>query len=100
MNVIKLPHKFIGTGDVKGFEFKRIKESENAYMYAVSDNGTMHYEVFYKKSYPVCIDFDNRIYSDNDTKEVYPKSKFFGKEAWCIRNINKAKDKFYSISNE
>ena len=59
----ELPKTFIGTGEVKGFSFTQIKQNEFAYIYQVNVEGKLHFEVFKKKSTPICIDFMNRIYS-------------------------------------
>jgi hypothetical protein len=82
----KLPDHFIGTGEVKGFEFTKIAESDKGYVYKVDD----HYEYFLKKKVSVCLDFGKRLYSDTDFKEIYPKAKDFGIWAWTTHNLNKA----------
>lgn len=97
----RLPYQFDGKGEVKGFKFERINFSEHAFMYKRVDNDmNTHYEVFKRKLAPICIDFENRIYSDIYFKEVYPKSKDFGVWAWCFTDIDKARDKFKELSNK
>lgn len=85
---IKLENQIIGTGDVKGFIFTQKKKSKQGYVYEVDDNDdNKHYEVFKKKEVALCIDFAKHIYSETDTKEVYPKSKDFGVWAWTFRRF-------------
>lgn len=74
---------FEGTGEVKGFIFEQMHSSKMAYLYKVrSYDGQVHFEVFKRKNTPICIDFEKRIYSDTEFKEIYPKSKDFGVWAW------------------
>ena len=75
----KLEKEVKGTGEVSGFNYTLAKETDKAYIYeAKSEEGHRHYEVFEKKITPICLDFENRIYSETDFKEIYPKSKDFG----------------------
>ena len=93
MSIEKLPFSFDGKGEVKGILFERVHESENCYVYFRSDG---NYEVFRRKTTPVCIDVEKKIYSQERVKEVYPKSKDFGKWAWTLKSassaLNKAKE--------
>jgi hypothetical protein len=79
-----------GKGEVKGFVFTKQYENEKGYVYKV-DNGK-HFEVFFKKEVPVCIDFEKRIYSETEKKEVYPKAKDFGIWAWTVESLEKGID--------
>lgn len=95
-----LEKNFFGTGEVKGFEFNQIRVCTLAYLYEVKSNdGNIHFEVFKRKNAPVCIDFENRIYSETDFKEIYPKSNDFGAWAWTFETYFKALQKFNSIEN-
>ena len=96
--IIKLPENFIGSGEVKGFVFNKKTENEKAYIYEVSNIGSVYYEVFLKKNTPVCIDFENKIYSDEKFKEKYPKSNDFGIWAFCCLTYENAVLKFNKIS--
>lgn len=96
----KLDKNFIGTGEVSRFKFRQLLNTTNGYLYEVVDGNTYHYEVFKIKISPVCIDFKNRIYSDSEFKEVYPKSKDFGVWAWTYRDIIIANEKLESFTNE
>ena len=94
---IELEKLFIGVGEVAGFEFKQIAKSEYAYIYQVSNNGKIHFEVFKKNPSPVCIDFEKRIYSDTDTKDSYPKSNSFGLWAYSVSTFQKALSIFHDF---
>jgi hypothetical protein len=76
--ITKLKDRIEGKGEVKGFLFTKQFENETGYVYKVDAGSSTHFEAFYKKEKPICIDFENRIYSETDKKEVYPKSKDFG----------------------
>lgn len=89
--------QFIGTGEVKGFIFTRIDLSEKAYLYEVLYGSGKHYEVFKRVETPVCIDFENRVYSETDTRVVYPKSKDFGVTAWTFTDLELAEQRFNEI---
>ena len=67
----KLPLKFDGKGEVKGYSFEQVMETDSGYAYRVSDESSTHYEVFKKKTTFKCIDFEKRIFSDTEKKEVY-----------------------------
>lgn len=86
----KLPKQFSGVGEVKGFEFTQIEDTPLYSIYSVTHEGVVHYEIFKKRIAPVCLDFKNRIYSDTDSKEIYPKSASFGIWAWSIQNLTNA----------
>jgi hypothetical protein len=90
---IKIEDTFVGESEVKGFTFKKVFENDIGYVYKVNTGYSEHYEAFYKKETPICIDFKNRIYSETDTKEVYPKSKNFGVWAWSVNSLEKGIEK-------
>lgn len=99
----KLEKYFIGTGEVKGFVFSLVKESHNAYLYRVQHNlGTdnFYYEVFLKQTIALCLDFVTKQFSQTEFKEVYPKSEAFGNCAWTFRDSERAKSKFYELTQE
>jgi len=64
----KLDKTIIGKGSVKGIVYNQVYENEAAYIYATDD----YFEVFKKEITPICINFEKRIYSETDFKEVYP----------------------------
>ena len=84
-----LPIEFIGTGEVSGFKFKQVYSDELAYIYKVSD-GHITFEVFKRKTAPICLDFGKRIYSETQFKEIYPKSNSFGFWAWSCKTLDSA----------
>lgn len=96
----KLEKEFTGIGEVAGFKFVQLKESHNCYMYQVNTGVSVHYEIFYKKQSAICIDFENRVYSETEFKEAYPKSEAFGVWAWTKSNLRDANIIFNSITNE
>jgi len=94
-----LENEFDGIGEMQGFKFTKIKESYKAYLYKVEQSeGNIHFEVFERKNSPICIDFKNRVYSETEFKEIYPKSNSFGLWAWCITDFKKAIEKFELIT--
>jgi len=71
-------------------------EWEGFYFIVTFEHDKTWFEVFNTTYVPICIDFEKRIYSETDVKEVYPKSKDFGVWAWTYNNkeeaIKKAND--------
>lgn len=93
-----LQKQFFGTGEVSEREFEQISVSDTAYLYKVTlSDGNVYFEVFQRKNSPVCIDFETRVYSETHFKERYPKSNDFGAWAWCIKNYDRAVNKFNSL---
>ena len=97
-NITPLPDYFEGIGEVKGSKFYRVDSSRSFYIYEVHtlrDNLqlSIHYELILRDAVPVCIDFKNRIYSETEFKEVYPKSNGFGRYAWTFRSLALARIK-------
>jgi hypothetical protein len=84
----ELKSYFVGRGQVKGYIFNQIRASKHAYLYEVSENNLIHYEVFKrcKNSMYDCIS--------------YPTDKAFGKWAWTYMNLEKAIEKFNKIELE
>jgi len=77
-----LENQFMGIGDVKGFSFRKLAETAKRYLYEVKKYGSIHFEVIDRIKVPLCLDFANRIYSETDFKETYPKSSLFGTHGW------------------
>jgi hypothetical protein len=90
----KLETEFIGTGEVKGFNFTQIERCAVGFIYEVENECKKHYEVFEHRKTPVCIDFEKRLYSEIDFKERYPKSNDFGAWAWTFNTLDKATKRF------
>ncbi len=84
----ELSQNFVGKGQVKGFLFKQIEKSTEAYIYKVSDSfGNLGYEVFLRR-------IDARFGNIS-----YPKANSFGITAWYARTLEKAYKRFEMISN-
>ena len=103
--MIKLKDKFIGTGEVRGFEFTKIKENEYAFVYKVSytneDSISRYwYEVFEKRVSKEAVIEKEGVQINLEEKETYPKSNSFGKWAWTCGTLDKALDICTSISNK
>jgi hypothetical protein len=99
MEVKKLEKNFIGIGEVKEFNFTQVYSSEFAYIYKVGSD-RINYEVFERRNSPVCIDFEERIYSETEFKEIYPKANAFGVWAWTFKNVQSAIDKALEIESK
>jgi hypothetical protein len=94
----ELEKEFIGVGEVKGFKFRQIRSSEVAYVYEVSSDDKLYYEIFKRLKSNVCIDFEKHIYSEVDFKEKYPKANQFGISAWSAFDLDKAIIVFNNIN--
>lgn len=94
----ELENSFTGIGEVKGFEFTKVAETDIGYVYCVrTSEKSNHYEVFKKRKTPICIDFENKIYSETEFKEVYPNSKKFGISAWSVKNYETALERLNGL---
>ena len=91
--IIKLENRIEGKGEVKGFVFTKEFENDKGYVYRADTGNGSHFEAFYRKETPICIDFEKRIYSETEKKELYPKSKDFGIWAWSVRTLEKGIDR-------
>ena len=98
--VIRLEDRIEGRGEVKGTLFTKEFENDRGYVYKADSGGKPYFEAFYKKSHPVCIDFEQRIYSETEEKEVYPKAKDFGLWAWTCGSLEKAINKIKPTNDE
>jgi hypothetical protein len=85
----ELYKEFEGRGEVSGYMFRQLFESEKAFMYVLTykETGNIHYEVF-----------ERRINQQFDCVS-YPKSNSFGIWAWCIKDFNKALLVFSQLNN-
>lgn len=99
-NCITLPDEFSGRGEVVGFNFKKIKETDSHYLFEVSYSGNKHYEIIKKTTSPLCIDFSKKVYSDTDFKEVYPKAHSFGTLGWTVKKYEGAVNLLYTKTLE
>jgi len=93
-----LENEFIGTGDIKGFKLVKLASTDKGFLYSVdSGEGNIHYEVFQRKTTPICLDFEKKIFSDTDSKVIYPKDEHFGQWASCILEYKDALEKLNSL---
>lgn len=90
---VKLEDRISGTGEVRGFLFTKEFENDKGYVYKVDTGDSTHFEAFYKKESPICIDFEKRIFSETEMKEVYPKSNSFGVWAWSVPSLERGIEK-------
>lgn len=97
MTLQKLPETVTGTREVKGTDFLRVYENEKGYIYKALSESKPYFEVFKKKSTPLCVDFEKRIYSETEFKEVYPKDKDFGVWAWTVESLEQGINKLGKI---
>lgn len=99
--MIELKKEFNGVGQMSGYKFTQLHKSENAFLYSVTnlEHDTIHYEVFKRVVSPesnVVIGGKTIHYTKH---EVYPSINQFGVTAWCVVNIDRAKEKFTELSN-
>jgi hypothetical protein len=93
-----LPDNFEGVGEVHGFSFNKLKGVlGKKYLYEVSSEGFIHYEVIKPILTMVAIDFINHIFSKTDVSERYPKANLFGMSGWTYKSLNDAETKYTSI---
>jgi len=93
----KLEKSFTGIGEVRGFAFEQVLESQKAYLYKVNGD---RYEVFLKKEQKAgeaIISGQKVIFEE---KELYPRSEEFGKIAWAFQDYDKALVRFNLITNQ
>lgn len=77
MKIRELPIEF----SKKGVQFKQLVKTDEWYIYELSKDGSVWYEVFkYKLVNLHPLDQEMEIY---DKKECYPSDESFGLWAWC-----------------
>lgn len=83
----ELPLEFVGTGEVRGFQFRQVSRTMFGYIYEVRVPGKegSHYEVF------------RRMENARFGCVSYPKSKSFGAWAWCCDSLAKARERLKSF---
>jgi hypothetical protein len=102
METIELPTTIEGVGSTKGIRYEQIEKSDKAYIYKVLDSEVEeinYFEIFLRRTVPICLNFEHRVYSETQVKEQHPKDKDFGDWAWCCRGLDKALEKFKKINN-
>ena len=80
-----LKTQFQGIGEVKGYLFTQIRQTDKAFLYEVRSNEGKHCEVFFKKA-------NHRFGCVS-----YPTSKAFGIWAWTYMNLEFAIKKLNAI---
>ena len=81
----ELKEYFVGVGQVKGYIFNQIKRTNTAYLYEVSENNVVHYEVFKRR--------ENKLYDCIS----YPGAESFGVWAWTCMSLERAEEMFNEI---
>ena len=87
-----LSKEFKGKGQVKGYFFRQIRESNGVFIYEVSPNGYIHYEVFKRRE--LLNGFTNERYV------AYPGKSHFGLWAWTCMTLDRAEFKLFKIDEE
>lgn len=82
----QLQKNFTGIGEVKGFEFTQISETDKGFIYLVDAGSTSYYEVFKRK--------ENTRFNTVS----YPTSKAFGIWAWSVKTLEQANEKLESFN--
>jgi hypothetical protein len=77
-----LKKQFVGTGEVKGFNFTQIRYTNRAFLYEVNTGYSLYYEVFKK------------VLNKRFKVVSYPTSKCFGVWAWTYSTLEEALIKF------
>ena len=94
-NIIELPEKFDGAGEVHGMKFEQLLKSPSGFLFKVKDNGKIRYEVIRRIEVNL---FDWHTKTVLPQKRVkYPKAKDFGKDGWTYSIYNKALEKFNNL---
>ena len=95
----ELEDEFIGVGDTSKFKFKKLASTDKGFLYEVMpDDTSRHFEVFERKLTPICINFENKIYSETEFKVRYPKAEDFGKWAWTFMDRDLALNKLETLN--
>jgi hypothetical protein len=81
----ELEKEFTGRGQVKGFKFTQMDQTNKGFMYEVLADGQIHYEVF------------KRVLNTRYECISYPTDKAFGLWAWTTRDKNKALNRFNNL---
>ena len=95
----ELGKEFKGKGEVSDYWFNQLRASGYGYIYEISHpNGNRYYEVFERKEQLQSETVLQGIRITHASKVLYPKSKEFGKSAWCTGNLAKAIERFDEIN--
>ena len=90
INVKLMDKEFVA----RNFQYKQVRDYDGYYIYELTtpeEGSPRGYEVIKKNITPICLDFANRIYSDTDFKEHFPKSgEAGGTSVWWFAKLEKA----------
>lgn len=79
--------QFHGRGEVKGYLYTQIRQTDKAFIYEVSSGDRNHYEVFFRME-------NNRFGCIS-----YPTARGFGIWAWTYMSMEKAERKFNELNS-
>ena len=101
MNIEPLKQNFVGTGEVKGFVFDLIKETDLGFIYKITTSSNKsHYEITKKDLAAKSLDFKNRIFSTTDFKYTMPRSYNFGLLCWTAITMDRAIEILNSLEKQ
>jgi len=83
-----LERDFMGSGEVDGYHFLRVKQTGLVAMYEVRHDCVLHYEVF------------RRRINNQFSVETYPSAKQFGKTAFTTFSKEYAEELFKKLQEE
>ena len=82
-----------------GFEYRRVAETSEAYIYAVfSPSGTCGFDVFKRIVYPRSSRIINGLEIIYGGKEAFPPSSAFGSWAWHCMTLEQAQKRLNKIA--
>lgn len=103
MEIDKLPDFLIGGGESSNYTYTQEAESQYGYIYKAQHKHieeVYHFEVFEKKITPVCLNFQEKIYSEEKFRERYPRSINFGSWAYSCPNMERAVEILKTFSDD
>ena len=101
MNIEPLKQNFVGTGEVKGFIFDLIKETDLGFIYKVTTSSNKpHYEIMKKVLVAKCLDFKKRLFSETDFRYTLPRSYNFGSWCWTAITMDRAIEILNSLEKQ
>ena len=83
----ELQKYFIGKGEVSGYRFTNLRQTDKASLYEVSSGNSKHYEVFRK------------VVNERYGCVSYPTSRAFGIWAWTYMSLERAERKFNELNS-
>ena len=80
----ELQKEFVGTGEVKDWQFTLVKQTELGYVYRREWMGAVYYEVFRRRENHI-----GELYG-KEAIISYPNANTFGVWAWCLGDKDRA----------